>query len=207
MKKMLTNIFRRHHACRITNFKQILFTLGLFFSLLNFADAQVTGKVFQDFNANGMIGSADFGLAGVTVKAFNASGIQVGTTQYTDANGNYSIAVTAGTQVRIEFSGFPSGFYSGPYGTASGTAVQFTTGGTSGVNLGVNDPDNYCQENPKVYTPVWTNGNPLGGGNAGTTCALFQYNYNDNGATANPTGTGPNATCASTNDKVGALYG
>lgn len=120
-----------------------------------------------------MIGTADFGLAGVTVKAFNASGIQVGTTQYTDANGNYSIAVTAGTQVRIEFSGFPSGFYSGPYGTASGTAVQFTTGGTSGVNLGVNDPDNYCQDNPKVYTPVWTNGNPLGGGNAGETCGLF----------------------------------
>jgi hypothetical protein len=181
--------------------------LGLFFSLLNFADAQVTGKVFQDFNANGMIGTADFGLAGVTVKAFSATGAQVGTTQITDANGNYSIAVPAGTQVRIEFSGLPAGFYSGPYGTASGTAVQFTTGGTSSVNLGVNDPDNYCQDNPKVYTPVWTNGNPLGGGSAGTTCALFQFNYNDNGATANPIGTGPNATCAAITSSVGALYG
>lgn len=36
---------------------------------------------------------------------------------------------------------------------------------------------------------------------------VIQYNYNDNGATNNPIGTGPNATCASTNNKVGALYG
>ena len=188
------------------NLRPILSTLVLVFLGFYFTTAQVSGKVYQDFNANGASGSADFGYQGITVRAFDSNGNLLGTAT-TDVNGNYSIPVASGVQVRIEFSNLPAGYYSGPYGSFSGTAVQFTTGGTSNVNLGINDPDNYCQDNPKLYTPVWTNGNPLGGGNAGTTCALFQYNYTDNGANPNPSGAGPNATCSGLNSQTGALFG
>ncbi|WP_293678871.1 hypothetical protein, partial [Spirosoma sp. 48-14] len=58
-------------------FMQILLLVGLLGLALN-VQAQVSGKVFQDLNANGSQGTAtpnlETGYGGITVKAFNAAG-------------------------------------------------------------------------------------------------------------------------------------
>ena len=150
-----------------------LFTYRLasivFFSFfLNQAFAQVSGTVFKDFNENGIKeATATFtepGIAGVTVKAFDASGAQVGATATTDATGAYSIAGVSGA-LRIEFTNFPNGIYEGPKGTASNTSVQFVTAPATNINLGINCPEDYCQSNPKLLTPCYENGSGVGNTN------------------------------------------
>ncbi|MBX9783511.1 MAG: hypothetical protein K2X48_09480 [Chitinophagaceae bacterium] len=82
-----------------------------FFSL----NAQVSGTAFRDYNFNGTQQTSGFliepGAYGIQVKAFNANGVQLGTTKTTSAGGAYSfsaVEIPAGTPVRIEFIN-PSG--------------------------------------------------------------------------------------------------
>ncbi|MCU0471426.1 MAG: hypothetical protein MUF58_22865 [Arcicella sp.] len=108
----------------------------------------VTGKVFRDFDANGQQTSSnpiEPGVPGITVKAYKADGTQVGSTATTNATGDYTIAVGTNSQVRIEFSNFPSAFFSAPKSSGSGTSVQFVNGGST-ANLGINYPL-LCQRN------------------------------------------------------------
>ena len=97
--------------------KVILLSLILpFFSAYTYA--QVSGIVFRDFNSNGTKDNTttfnEVGLAGVTITAYDATGISVGTaTSATD--GTYNIAGVSGA-VRVEFINFPSANYSSPAG-------------------------------------------------------------------------------------------
>ena len=56
--------------------------------------ADISGKVFRDFNANGAFDTSatfnEVGMGGVTVKAFDATGAQVGAAATTGADGSYS---------------------------------------------------------------------------------------------------------------------
>jgi trimeric autotransporter adhesin len=148
------------------------FSLLLLASLFSEINAQsVTGKVFRDFDASGQQTTAlpaliEPGVPGVTVKAFNAAGTQIGAAVQTALNGTYSLPVATSNQVRIEFSNFPAAFFSGPKGALSGTSVQFVNGGST-ANLGINYPSDYCGvTDPKLVTPCYVNGTPLNGGNS-----------------------------------------
>ena len=109
--------------------------------------AQVSGIVFRDFNSNGTIDTTvsykEIGQVGVVVKAFNASGAEVGTAT-TDKNGLYSISGVSGP-LRVEFSNLPNLDYSSFSG---GTSVQFASGGAINVNFGINYPNDYCHSDP-----------------------------------------------------------
>jgi SdrD B-like domain len=148
------------------------FSLLLLASLFSETNAQsVTGKVFRDFDASGQQTTAspaliEPGVPGVTVKAFNAAGTQIGAAVQTGLDGTYTLPVATSNQVRIEFSNFPAAFFSGPKGALSGTSVQFVNGGGT-ANLGINYPSDYCGgTNPKLVTPCYANGTPLNGGNS-----------------------------------------
>ena len=95
----------------------------------------ITGRVFQDFNSNGIrdttvaIGRAvDVGVAGIEVRGFDSSGAVVGSTS-TGADGTYTLAITSAATalIRVEFTVAP--------GTSSLTGLRssFATGtGASG---------------------------------------------------------------------------
>jgi SdrD B-like domain len=177
MKKAFTPTFR---ISGMNDFQKKLHKslFFLMFSMIGFSSfGQVSGTVFRDFNSNGTKqATATFtepGVAGISVKAFNAAGTQVGTTATTASDGTYTIAGVSGP-VRIEFTNLPSAYFSGPVGSLSNTSVQFLTA-PSTANLGINVPDDYCQANPKVVIPCYVAGNE-----DGHTLVTFPYSYTDN---------------------------
>ncbi len=152
---------------------------GLFLLLTQAANAQVSGTVFRDFNANGIKdNSATFNepfVAGVTVTAYDAAGTPTATT--TDASGAYSFTGLT-LPLRIEFSGYQTSDYTAPAGSTNNTSVQFYTAASSAANFGVNYPSDYCHSNPKVATTILYYGGvdmPLSTGKN----VLATLNYND----------------------------
>lgn len=185
------------------------FSLLLLASLFSEINAQnVTGKVFRDFDASGQQTTAspaliEPGVSGVTVKAFNASGVQIGSAVQTAVDGTYTLSVATTNQVRIEFSNFPTAFFSGPKGTLSGTSVQFVNGGNT-ANLGINYPADYCGiVNPKLVTPCYANGTPLNGGNSANDpfIVTIPYSPTDDGVIT------PENSYLSKGSEVGATWG
>ncbi|MEY4541131.1 MAG: hypothetical protein RLZZ306_2888, partial [Bacteroidota bacterium] len=172
------------------------FSLLFTASLINQSLAQnVTGKVFRDFNANGLQSATnpiEPGVPGVTVKVYKADGTQVGTSVTTALDGSYSVLVGTTNEHRVEFSNFPTAFFSGPKGTGSNTSTQFVKGGTT-ANLGINYPSDYCGiADPQLVTPCYINGTPITNGNGANEPAIVSIPYTPtgNGSTL-PTGTNP----------------
>ncbi len=163
--------------------KCTLFIVFLF--CIQAIQAQVSGNVFRDFNANGIKTTAapdpiEIGLAGVTVNAYDVNGTLI--TATTIANGNYTITGGVGPY-RIEFILPP--FYYASNGTLSSSTVQFVAAGGT-ANLGVNSPGDYCQDNPYLSTTIFYNGDPLGSGTTANSDAIVAFKYNDVTSSANP---------------------
>ena len=122
------------------------------------AQAQVGGTVFQDYNANGTRQTSapiEPTASGITVTAYLPNGSTVVTT--TNAAGAYAFTaaqIASGTQVRLEFTGFPNSMFSGFNSAQSKSAEQFVTAGGGAVNFAVNVPSNYCQTNPPIAVDV-----------------------------------------------------
>ncbi|MEM9990137.1 MAG: SdrD B-like domain-containing protein [Bacteroidota bacterium] len=138
-----------------------MFLIGLLATLTLHLSAQVSGNVYNDYNANGSKQNSspnEDGRAGITVTAYDITGAVVGSSVMTDAMGNYSIPGVSGP-ARIEFT------WSNPYLNSSvsgGTSVQFVNGPTSGVDLGVFLTGEYCDtRNPRVIAPCYLSGDPL----------------------------------------------
>ncbi len=136
------------------------------------AAGTISGRVYQDFNANGIYDTTatlnnsgsgtiavavDRGVQSVTVRAYDSSGTLQGSAT-TGSNGLYSLSAGSTGPYRIEFDSttFPSGYVAAPAGTGNGTTVQFVSdGNTSNVNLGLERPGEYCQNNPTLVTPCY----------------------------------------------------
>lgn len=171
-----------------------------------YAAGAVTGTVYRDYNANGVRDTREPGLGGITVRAFNAAGgivasattnpvcISAGapaatcTGVNTPAPGSYTLGSLADGSYRIEFlsstsSPDNSGLKPGAFGTGNGTSVQFITvaGGAVSVNASFNSPRDYCQNNPRLVTSCYIQGNQ-----SGTQGVLFSHDYTDNSATSSP---------------------
>ena len=154
------------------------------------AFGQISGTVFRDFNANGVKdNSATFnevGAGGVTVKAYNAAGTQVGSVT-SAADGSYSFTGLT-LPVRLEFIPVLVQDYDGSNGAQSSTSVQFYSTGTTNANFGLNYPANYCQDNPLLVTPTHKNARPSGDGTAQfPNQAFIKYPYSSTGQTPNHT--------------------
>lgn len=146
-----------------------LYSIALFLCQLvpEYAEAQISGLVFRDLNANGVKDSTTVfyepGVGGVTVTAFNSAGTQVSTT--TAVNGSYSLAIGSAGKYRVEFTGFQSKDFDGAIGGSSQSSIRFVdvpVGGLTGVDLGINYPDHYSNGSPPtLFTPCYVTGNEV----------------------------------------------
>lgn len=184
--------------------KRLFVTLFLLILGVTIAQAQVSGLVFRDFNANGQKDNSaaynEIGLQGIIVTGYPQTGSPVSAT--TNSSGAYSLAGLSGA-VRIEFSGLSTGDYSGPQGAGSKTSVQFVTAPATNINFGVNAPDDYWdntnQPVPSLVLPCYINGSQTQGAGA-TMDAIVQISNSANGLTP------PHQTVAQAR-QVGAVWG
>ena len=160
----------------------------------------VTGRVFRDYNANGIKDGNEPGLANVAVTAVTSGGVFTGTS---NSSGIYTINVTAGTEARIQAT-LPASFQSGPVGPNSASTVRFIAvgGAVADIDFGMFVPSDYCQANPLMATGCAIFGDAVAGeNNAQPNFYTFPYNSTGN---ANP---GVNPTSHSTFVNTGSLYG
>ncbi|MEQ1623206.1 MAG: SdrD B-like domain-containing protein, partial [Sediminibacterium sp.] len=142
----------------------MLCILVLFFAVQ--ANAQISGTVFRDFNANGTrntgAGYNEPLVDGITVKAYDAANALVATT--TTVSGAYSFSagqIAPGTKVRLEFTGWAAGIdYPGAYGTNNKSSIQFATAPATGLGFGINYPGDYIDApDARIIIPSYANGN------------------------------------------------
>jgi hypothetical protein len=180
------------------------------------ADGTVTGTVFRDFNANGVLDSGaptgiyDEPFGGVTVTAYDSGSGTWSTT--TAADGTYTLNVTGavGDQVRVEFTGLPAGFEHGAVSSAAadnGTSVQFVDLADGGdVDFAVNAPEDFSQGDAPLVTAIQWAGSPFTseGGTKGAEPALAGLAYDDHFTGSQPAGF-PNRVTLATFAEVGSV--
>jgi SdrD B-like domain/Secretion system C-terminal sorting domain len=143
--------------------------------------SQVSGTVYLDINNSGTRTVAptppfEPGVFGVTVRAFNTAGVQVGSTT-TNANGVYSLPSVTTFPVRLEFT-TPDNQFPGKRPGANQSNVQFITATTTTADFAVGYKTHFTNSgNPFVVTAGAINGNPVGGGTSGTQQSLFVLPY------------------------------
>lgn len=154
-------------------------------------DGQITGSVFRDFDGDGIKTENEPYVSGVIVTAYGVDGQSCATaTTSSQGNGsNYQLTGCGDQPVRIEFSitegvCVDSGLdYSAYQGGVYGTSVQFVTGNTADVNFALHNPADYNQGalQTHVYVATYSNGDPLGGGDAGSSAWFYGFPYDNSG--------------------------
>lgn len=197
MKQQLTWLrFAKYFTKYFTKF----FIFGLFLTP-SVMEAQIQGRAFRDFNANGVFDSTatfkEVGLSGITVTAYNAIGASVGSTT-SNATGNYTIAAVSGA-VRVEFTGLAASDFAAAKGTGSGTSVQFVTAPITNINFGINAPSDYCQTSPRIVTSCYVEGDAPASDDVLVSVAYTPTGTQDN--------TFPNLSHEGAHSDLGATYG
>ena len=138
------------------------------------APTEIGGTVFRDYNADGTQNGAEPGISGITVRAFDNDdppGTPTATTT-SAADGTYLLTgLSAGVKYRLEFTWTDNKLQPG---AAGGTSVQVATAGACGNNLGLNNPGEYCQDNPKLVTSCYLEGPNIG--NNGDVLIAMNFN-------------------------------
>ncbi len=168
------------------------------------AAGPISGRVFEDFNGNGVYdttitlvndggvgvtpAAVDRGVAGVQVQAYNSAGVPQGGPVVTNAAGLYTLTTTGAGPYRVEFTALPAGYQPSavaPGATGNGSTVQFVADGNVGnVNLGILDPANFCQNNPTLLTSCFVFGNNVTGSfNNNPVLVSFPYSAGSNSTT------------------------
>ena len=100
------NLMRNNYLLlrqKLPTISQVLAFVGMML-VAGYAQAQVSGTVFRDFNGNGTKDNTatfnEIGLAGITITAYDASGALVGSAT-SAADGTYTIPGISG-QVPVE---------------------------------------------------------------------------------------------------------
>lgn len=147
-------------------FLYVLFFVLAQFGIIVITNAQVSGTVYRDFNANGAKNNTasynEPGAAGITIKAYDNAGTLLGTTT-SGINGAFSFSagiIPAATKVRLEFSGWQSADFTAPFGANNKTSVQFVTAPSTTADFGINYPGDYIDNlNARIILPTYANGN------------------------------------------------
>lgn len=164
-----------------------IFAFALFSLIIGALNAQVSGKIFKDYNANGIFESStsykEDGQSGVLVKAYDTNGNSLSVTYTgggttTDNSGEYSVAGATLGQVRLEFI-LPDNYTFASNGLNGGSTIMFPT--TNTQNLAVFYPNEYVGDaNPYIAVPQYINGtynNPGSSAFAG----LYTFPYKNSG--------------------------
>ncbi|GIV31547.1 MAG: hypothetical protein KatS3mg029_0898 [Saprospiraceae bacterium] len=175
------------------------------------ASTEIGGKVFRDFNANGVFDNSNTfkeqPMAGVTVKAFDDDDPPAlpSATATTATDGTYLLTGLApGSTYRIEFTWSFSWLQPG---AAGGTTCQFASAGSCNVDLAVNNPADYCQEDPMLFTNCYVEHNQLVGSNS-TLDVLVGMPWSAGSPTALPPNVDlPAHTTLAIAKEIGTTYG
>jgi hypothetical protein len=142
-----------------------------------------SGTIFRDYDNDGTLDAGEPGIGGVTITAFNNAGA-AGSTTSTTGTGAYSFVPSGSGPYRFELSGYPAYLYPA---VAGGTTVQFrANGGATGVNFGLQNPNDYCQANPNLCTPI-SPANNVAGVSGRDEPAFMLFPYSASGNTPAPT--------------------
>jgi hypothetical protein len=153
-----------------------------------------SGTVFRDYDNDGTLDASEPGIGGVTITAYNNAGA-AGSVVSTAGTGAFSFTPTGSGAYRFELSGYPASLYPA---VAGGTTVQFRTdGGATGLNFGLQSPNDYCQANPNLCTPISPANNVAGQGTRSEP-AFMLFPYSASGTTPAPTLGAPANTIGST---------
>jgi hypothetical protein len=199
----------------VNSTKLLLAILALF--MVTSSKAQVSGYVFRDYNANGTKENTssfnENGVKNIIVTAFNSGGIIIASykssttgtfnipvsgASYNNILGSNTGFVSAGTAVRIEFSGLQTGDYPAPVGANNKGCLQFATAPASNIYFAVNYPDEYSQLNPRLATSVYKEGHA-----PANDPVLVSVDYNASGGNKNF----PNISVEAEQSQLGATYG
>jgi SdrD B-like domain len=147
----------------LTKHTRRFFTTIIFFLLYSTSlQAQISGRIYKDFDANGCWDSTathlDQGRIGTRVEVYNKSGNLIATTT-TDATGKYFIPSITG-DVRVHL--IPATYYTDGFinkkNQGSQSSIQFVKAPATNIDLGMNYADDYCGNNPQVVVPCYVVG-------------------------------------------------
>lgn len=182
--------------------------------------ADISGKVFTDYNLNGILDSTskirnladnldisvaiDQGVTGAEIRAecVTSAGTVTFGPVMTDTTGQFTLstpaAVAGDHNCLLQLSKLPSGYSVGVQAPSSGNNVltQFVSPSTTTANFAVQEVASYCQNNPDLATSRYANGQqtpnaPFAGNNDVTNLFAFPYNSGTKGS-QNTTPTGYN---------------
>jgi hypothetical protein len=177
----------RHSFTTTTKTTFIIQLTAVFFLLLPASIfAQISGRIFKDFNANGTFDSGnsykEVGQSGVIVNAYSPTGAltvsYTGGGNVTNNTGEY--AVSGGTigQIRLEFI-LPDNYTFATNGLQGGSTVMFPTAATQ--NLAVYYPIEFNnQSNPYIAVPHFINGT-YNNTTSSPYPSLFSFPYKNSG--------------------------
>ncbi len=180
---------------------------GLMLLMSHTVYADISGTVFRDFNADGVLTTGDgfneTGQAGVTVKAFDVAGAEKASA-ISAADGGYTLAgLNSGADYRVEFSWTETGLMPS---AAGGTSVQFVKDGATNINFAVLNPNDYSHtSNPYLVIPQYINGNPLASSGIGGKTGLYAFPYK--ATSVDSLTQTPAPTTKATVEQIGATWG
>jgi SdrD B-like domain len=148
--------------CLFKHITRLFATFLLFSLVVSSLHAQVSGRVYKEYNANGTWDSTatylDQGRAGTKVDVYDSKGVLKGSA-LTDADGKYTIPNVTGN-LRVHIS--PPAYYTDGFITkknqASQSSIQFVKAPATNVDLGINFADDYCGDNPKMVVACYAVG-------------------------------------------------
>jgi hypothetical protein len=148
--------------CLFKHITRLFATFLLLSLVVNSLHAQVSGRIYKDYNANGTWDSTatflDQGRAGTKVEVYDSKGILKGSA-LTNADGKYTIPGVSGN-LRVHIT--PPAYYTDGFITkknqASQSSIQFVKAPATNVDLGINFADDYCGDNPKMVVACYAVG-------------------------------------------------
>lgn len=147
------------------------------------------GKVFADYNGNGIQDSSEQGITAIPIKIYG-NDILLDSTE-SSTNGTWaSNSINPGIPIRIEFE-VPSGLFDGGPGAESNTRVQITQSGTCDNSLGIHATRDVVDENPWIATTCFAKGNiddPNSASSQEPTIVLNRYFTAEGGPRTGPDG-------------------
>ncbi len=170
----------------------------------------IGGKIYIDYNFNGLNDESLSPVEGVTVEAYDATG-NIIASDVSNSSGEYTLAVPDGLRARVEFTNIPDGLNDGYFGADNMTTVQFITSPNCDADVALASGDCSCDNDPPIIIPCYVNGDPSIP-IIGERAALLTVDYDQRGSGANyatypPTaGDGGMPNVIGTAGEVGAVW-
>jgi|GEM_PF-7009993 len=167
--------------------KLLLFIAAMLLARL--AQAQVSGTVFKDFNADGKrtpgTDTLEIGVPNIKARLF-VGNAATPIEKLTDKNGYYAFSaldVPADSSFLLEFINIIAFWTDSPVGDDSHTSVSFGKAPQTKLDFGISNDEDFCygSDNAVMVTSCFSNGDALGGGSAGLEPAVVMFDYNAKG--------------------------